>query len=446
MGMLHKTAKFYTRIIMNNVGIFIFVGLLSVIFNDYGWFPDRNIYAISQLAYFYVLPVMVAFEGGRAVGDGRGGILAVLAVTGILAAVSSVGLFGALILGPLSGLIWRYTEHYVEQRVAGSMQMLTKNLCLGIFGSVLAVSGFYLMSPFFDSVTAIIYRGADYLAACQLEGILNIIIEPVKIFFLNNLLNHGILVPIGMGQMQERGSSVLFLLETNPGPGFGLLAALFCRHKKARSEYAAAIFTEFVGGIHEIYFPYVLSDIRMLIPLVLGGVAGSSCFSLLGAGVKGAVSPGSIVTILLMAGRDSIWPVLAGIAVSALVTFAGSMLLLYIGTDNRYEDGEEHKMQGKTEKRKIERIVFVCNGGVGSSAMGAALLRRMLAQKAVTGIEVKAFSADLVPENADLIVCQKDFLRVLPKSLLSREIYTVENLVGMAEYEHLIEVIRERNE
>ena len=203
------------------------------------------------------------------------------------------------------------------------------------------------------------------------------------------------------------------------------------------------MFAELIGGIHEVYFPFVLSDMRLLLAVIAGGAAGNFCFSLLKAGVEGVVSPGSIVVLMLMAGRKSVLPVMVGVIVSALVSFGVSMLILHI-KDGRNGDIKEEKNVAPIQK-KIERIVFVCEGGVGSSAMGAVIFRRCLAQKGITGVRVEAFAADLVPENADVLVCQKNYCCLLPEALQSREIYTVDNLVSSDGFAGLIEQIQRGN-
>lgn len=447
MRLLHKIGRFYTRIIMKNVGIFIFIGLLSVVSGEHGWFPDKDIYAISQLVYIYILPAMTAYAGGRAIGGERAGILACLAVSGIMISEYNAGLLGAMILGPLSGIIWKWLEHLLEEKMPGSMQMLMKNLCIAAGGGILAVIGYLMVSPVLGILISLIYRGIDCLVVHRMEGLLSIIIEPAKIFFLNNLINHGILVPLAMGQLEETGNSILFLLETNPGPGFGLLTALYCSSRQKRSEYGASMFAELIGGIHEVYFPVVLSDLRLLAALIAGGAAGGCCFALLNAGVEGIVSPGSVIVMMLMAGRESVLPVLAGVMVSALVSFAVSMFILHIHSSSGHAKIKEkqEEQQEVTAQKKIERIIFVCDGGVGSSAMGAAIFRRNLAQRGISGIRVEAFAADLVPEDVDILVCQKDYSRMLPETLQNREIYSVDNLVSTTVYEGLIEQIQRGN-
>lgn len=442
MKLIQRIGKFYTRIILRNIGIFIFIGLLSVIFHEHGWLPNKNIYAISQLAYRMVLPFMIAYEGGQILGGTGGGIQAVLAVSGVLVADPSVGFFCGMLIGPLAGWLWKQEEKWVLGKLGPSIQMLARNLLNGLTGGILALLGFYLLSPLLSAVAVGISYGVNFLVGHQLLGVLNLVIEPAKVFFLNNMVEHSILVPLGMTQAQETGSSILFLLESNPGPGLGLLSALYYVKKEKRNEYASALIAEAAGGIHEVYFSYVWSNLKLLFPLILGGVAGTLCFELLGAGAQSAVSPGSVFTILLMAGKQHMIPVLIGVCASALVTFAGSILILRKKGKKEGSGREEMKNEIQDgRKREIKYIAFVCDGGVGSSAMGAALFRRLLKQKGMTDIRVEAFAADLVPAEVDFIICQKDFYRFLPETLRSRETYTVESLVGTEEFRLILEQI-----
>lgn len=444
MRKLHKIGEFYTRIIMRNVGIFIFVGLLSVVFNDHGWIPNKNMYAISQLVYEMVMPCLIAYESGRAICEKGGGPLAVLAISGILVFDAPVGILAAMTLGPLAGLVWKYEEPFLRDRISSSMQMLVRNLAMGITGGILAAAGIYLLSLALDAAASLVYQGVDFLAAHRMAALLSILVEPAKVFFLNNIMNHAVLVPLGIAQVQEAGSSVLFLIESNPGPGIGVMAALYYEKKEKRDEYISAIIAEAVGGIHEVYFPFVLSNLRLIIPLILGGMAGNLCFGMLDAGLRGVVSPGSILIILLMAGKGKAISVTAGIVVSALVAFAGSLLILQKGEMKEEKVPEAEKMETETLK-KIEHIAFVCDGGVGSSAMGAALFRRNLSRSGITGVKVDAYASDLIPEDVDFIVCQKDFFRLRSRELGEREVYTVESLVKTEEYGSLIEQIQKRN-
>lgn len=468
--LLHKMGKFYSGIIIKNIGIFIFIGLLFVIFNDQGWFPNSEIYAISQMVYDIILPVLIGYEAGKQTGGQTGGILAVLAVAGIVAADDTIGILGGMLLGPLAGAIWKHSSAWLSRWAESSLQMLVRNVFMGILGSVLAISGYYLLSPMLGILTAGISHCVDYLVTHKIIAALSIIIEPTKVFFLNNIMNHGILVPLGMNQVQESGQSILFLLEANPGPGLGMMAALYYVIKKRRKEYAAAMFAQAAGGLHEVYFPFVLSDMMLLMPLIAGGFAGNLCFEFLGTGLQGPVSPGSVITILIMAGKGQVLRTAFGIVVSAVVAFGGSLVVLRIQAVKRDRAGhmaesetavteaeekqalmealeniaEEHISQ-EIEPMPILKVGFICDAGVGSSAMGASLFRRKLAQTELHGVQVGPYAVDQIPQDLDLIVCQKDFCKLLPGSVADVEICTVSNLMASEEYTAIIEKIQRRN-
>lgn len=445
MNIAQRVGKFYTGVIMKNIGIFIFIGLLSVVFQEDGWFPNENMYAVSQFAYYYVLPCLIAFAGGNAVGGHIGGVLSVLALCGLLSVDRNIGLFGAMLSGPLGGYVWKWECRLLEKRRYGiNLQMLFRNLCVGVTGCILAAIEYYFIAELLTGFAEILSAGIRFLIQYNSIALLNILIEPAKIFFMNNMIHHSILVPLGMNQVQEIGSSCLFLLESNPGPGLGVLAALFWKYKQRREEYAAAIFTQSVGGIHEVYFPYVLENLKLLIPLILGGMAGSFCFVYLDCGVKSVVSPGSVITIFLMGGKGMALPLFAGILLSTFVSFFGSVVLL--AKKKEFKPMKEERKEEENRFANLKKIGFVCDGGMGSSAMGAALFRRILAERNILGLEVAAYASDLIPEDVDLIVCQEDFYRIAGKRFKEKNCYTVTSLVKKEEYENLAEQIKQKNQ
>lgn len=465
---LRRIGKFYSSIIMQNIGIFIFIGLLFVLFQENGWLPNENIYAISQFVYINILPVCIAYMGGVRLGGNTGGILAVLMAAGCISANQAAGILAGMLAAPIGGACWKYIGEPVKGRTKSETQMLAGNLLCGILGGALAVAGYYIAAPALELVSKGLEFCVNALMEHRLMAAMSIVTEPAKVLFLNNIINHGVLVPIGMEQLAQMGKSVLFLVETNPGPGFGMLAALYCCNKGKRPVYATAITAQIVGGLHEVYFPEVLGNLWLLLPLSLAGGAGTAWFEIMDCGLQGAVSPGSVVTILLMAGKSAAPKVLLGILISAGVSFAGSMAVLAI---QRKLAGKGHKsaaevktevqqMEGKRgevqavepvvmekgeEHMKIQKIGFVCDAGVGSSAMGAALFRRRLAQNHIEGIEVEAYACDQIADGLDIMVCQRNFLRVLSDDQKRTEIFPVESLMGGDEFERLIMLIRERN-
>lgn len=453
MKKLHKVGKFYTRIIMNNIGIFIFIGILSVIFNDHGWFPDKDMYAISQLVYKVILPSFIAYEGGRAVSGKEGGIAGVLAVTGLIWHQSSAELLGAMLLGPTAGYLWKKECLWIEKKVPSSMQMLGKNLILGTTGALFSAAGIYLILPLLERTAELFFSGISFLTRYNMTACLSIFIEPAKVFFLNNVVNHMMLVPAGMEQIRETGSTVLFLMETNPGPGIGVILALFYMKKLHKNETASVLTAHALGGIHEVYFPFVLADLRLLPAVILGGMTGNIVFQISKSAVKGMVSPGSIFTILLMADSGCRWKVLAGILLSAATSFLTGVLILKkasvyqkkhsspkISSSQKKETEEEpesrlqqERTQEENMEKSLKKIAFVCDGGIGSSVMGAALLRRKLQSLGKTEITVEAYALDLVPGDIDIIICQKDFYNIHGSVLENRQVHLVDSLLQTEE-------------
>lgn len=447
---LHRVGRFYSSIIMKNVGILIFLGFLGVLFNEQGWFPNPQIQMIFQVVYNAILPSMIAFEAGKRIGEQTGGILAVMAISGVIVSRSQTGILAAMILGPAAGLIWKIVSSYMRKYTGSSLKMLLSNLLLGGMGAVMAGLGYYIFTPILGKMVFVLAGVADYMVAHRLVPVLSLVIEPAKIFFLNNIVNHGILVPLAINQAETAGSSMLFLLEANPGPGLGMLAALCIMKSDRRQEYATAMFAHGAGGLHEVYFPFAFSNLWLIVALIAGGMAGDVCFELLGAGLQGVVSPGSIITILLMAGKGRVIPVLLGILVSTGVSLGVSLLVLKCQDKNAVSTKEdagsyiEDNSKKSCPKKEIHKIGFVCDAGVGSSAMAASLFRRKLQQNGIEAVETEAYAVDKIPDDLDLIVCQTAFRPFLGEEPVA-EVWPVENFVSMEEYKGLIEEIVRRN-
>ena len=444
---IQKVGKFYSKIIMNYIGVFIFVGVLSVIFGDHGWYPNEDICHITQIVYLFLIPSLIGYGAGNAAGGKEGAVVAVLAVVGLVASSYNVGILGAMILGPLCGWCTKWILEHTADRFAVSTHMLIRNLMIACMGGALCIISFYILAPVLVSASEVIALGIDKIVDNKLIFLSSILIEPAKILFLNNGVNHAILTPLGMQQAEEAGKSVLFLLETNPGPGAGVLCSLFVMEKEKRQQFGAGIFAQAVGGVHEVYFPFILSNLRLLFALIGGSMAGIFCFVQMGVGLNGPVSPGSVVTLFMMAGRKNIVGAMIGVGISAATSFLIGLLILKTGQKRSIQNtSPEEETQIMQKQSPIHTILFVCDGGVGSSAMGAALFRRKLAESAIADVEVKACAVDMIEKTCDLIVCQKTFADEFGDFLAGHEIYTLDNLLGTHEYEGLLRAIRSRNE
>lgn len=463
---IHKFGKFYSNIMINMIGIFIFVGILSVIFGDYGWAPNENIYAISQFVYSYVIPALIAYAAGNHMGqiyekrpdvpktgiNHAGGAIAVMAAAGIMIADKNCAILGAMILGPICGLLWKHVLEPLTRKAVQGMEMLTRNLVAAIVGAAFSIAAYYVLTPVLSAVTHVIMMGVDWLIAHKLICLTSVLIEPAKVFFLNNSIHHGILLPLAMQQAEQNGSSMLFLLETNPGPGLGVLLALWLSNRKKRKEYAAYMFVECIGGIHEIYFPEVLANLWLLLALIPGGMVGILCMSVFHVASAGLVSPGSILTLLFMSGHHVLTTLFA-VAISTAVSCAIAFFILKrqgkwcteaaISAQEEKEEAVQEKRQ-VLEKELMQgiKIGFICDAGVGSSAMGAALFRRKLKEEGMDGITAEAYAVDQIPEDLTIGVCQRAFLEILQKESNLSNIVTMESLLNQTEHLALIEKLR----
>ena len=457
---IHKFGKFYSNIMINMIGIFIFVGILSVIFGDYGWAPNENIYAISQFVYSYVIPALIAYAAGNHMGqiyekrpdvpktgiNHAGGAIAVMATAGVMIADKNCAILGAMILGPICGLLWKHVLEPLTRKAVQGMEMLARNLVAAIVGAAFSIAAYYVLTPVLSAVTHVIMMGVDWLIAHKLICLTSVLIESAKVFFLNNSIHHGILLPLAMQQAEQSGSSMLFLLETNPGPGLGVLLALWLSNRKKRKEYAAYMFVECIGGIHEIYFPEVLANLWLLLALIPGGMAGILCMSVFHVASAGLVSPGSILTLLFMSGHH-VLATLFAVAISTAVSCAIAFFILKRQGKWCTEaaiSAQEEKKEEVQEKRQMQeiKIGFICDAGVGSSAMGAALFRRKLKEEGMDGITAEAYAVDQIPEDLTIGVCQRAFLEILQKESNLSNIVTMESLLNQTEHLALIEKLR----
>lgn len=448
--------KLYRTVITRNIVLFMAVGLLRIFFADSGFFPDVRMQELAQLLYGTALPLVAGYLVGREWGNDAGGMAGVIAASGILLSDCSAALVGAVITASLTGRIVSAGYERFRDHVPAAGTMLGRNLWIAAVGGAGAWFGGFLIAPVLNVVSRYILYAIGWLQQNHLMFLSSILVEPVKLLYLNNDLNHGLLIPLGMEQVEQAGSSMLFLLETNPGPGLGVLTAVLLLERGRKKEMASSILTQTVGGIHEIYFPVVLADMRLTAALIAGGMAGTAWCTVFHAGLAGPVSPGSILTILLMAEPGSRPGVLGAVLLSAAVSCMAAVMILRLPVRNRAQEQEkemeedrcEIEMRIRQEEREQEscdpvtQIYVVCAAGLGSSAMGASLLRRTMKKMGIAGIQAAAAPADHIPEDAQIILCQKEYVRMLPE--LAVPVLPVENLMDQSEYERIITELKER--
>ncbi len=459
MNKVQKFGKFLSGMVMPNIGAFIAWGLITALFIETGWFPNEELAQIVGPMLTYVLPLLIAYNGGGMVaGNQRGSIIAVIATIGVICGADIAMLIGAMAMGPFAGLVIKTFDKAVDGKIPTGFEMLVNNFSVGILGMILAIFGYYAIGPVIQGATGVLEGGVRVIVDLGILPLVSLFIEPAKVLFLNNAINHGILTPIGINDVENLGQSIMFLLESNPGPGLGVLLA-YCVFGKGDSKESAtgASIIHFFGGIQEIYFPYVLMNPILIIAPILGSSVGIFILSMFECGLVAAPSPGSILAILALVPSGGHLGVLLAVGASALVSFiVASPIVKSASAKDGGASLEEAQNQMKANKaqakgeaapvasasasapttKKITHIVFSCDAGMGSSAMGASRFRERI--KALdTGIKVTNSSVDNIPADAQLVVTHQNLVERVKSKGIDIEIVSINNFLKDANIEAL---------
>ena len=315
---------------------------------------------------------------------------------------------GAMIMGPLAGLYIKYWDEMVKGRIKPGFEMLVDNFSLGIIAMLLAIAGYLLIGHAVSWLTEAISNGVNWMLAHKLNPLLAVLVDPAKVLFLNNAVNHGIMTPLGIEQASQMGHSMLFLVDPNPGPGLGILLACWVFGKGATRQSApGAAIIQLFGGIHEIYFPYVLARPILLLAVMVGNICALSFYTLVDFGLVAPASPGSLISILLMSPKGTALTGLAGVAIGTLVSFLLAWPMIRRRPDFNGSDEQDSAGGNRTERSgRVSKIVFCCDAGMGSSALGATRFRKRV-KDAGLNIDVCNSPVDNIPQDADIVVCQK---------------------------------------
>ncbi|MDO3677809.1 PTS sugar transporter subunit IIA [Paenibacillus ehimensis] len=460
MNRINRIGRFLSYLVFQNIAGLIGLGLLRVLFGERGWFPIPAVQDILTPILKYFLPLLFAYTGGRMIGSHRGGVIASFVMIGMIAGNPSdySMLMPAMLVGPLTGWIIARTDRWLTDRIPVGLELLCYNVAAGFIGVVLCLFCYAEVAYWFVLGMEGIHGAAKLVLESNYLPWVALAVEPGKVMFLNNVINHGILEPLGIQQTKEFGQSVFFLLETNPGPGAGLLLAYYLRLKnKPRDNARSSLLIQFVGGIHEVYFPYALMRPLVIVPLIAGGLAGNWVFVLLEGGLVATPSPGSLIALMLMAPKGMHLPVLGGVLASAAVSFAGSYLVLawkggpasddpaamavHSISEKSEKSEEEVPLNEEPQRKTIRKIYFACDAGMGSSAMGAALLRKKIKQAGLP-VEVGNCSVDDIPADADLVISQARLTARAQEAAPRPEHLSIVSFVDAAFYDGLIGRLR----
>ncbi|MFJ7728650.1 PTS mannitol transporter subunit IICB [Neobacillus sp. NPDC097160] len=453
---IQRFGSYLSGMVMPNIGAFIAWGLITALFIPTGWLPNKDLATLVGPMITFLLPLLIGFTGGRMVYDIRGGVVGATATMGVIVGTDIPMFLGAMIMGPIGGYVIKKFDKLIEGKVKSGFEMLVNNFSAGILGGLLTLGAYKGVGPVVEALSKGLASGVQFIVEHNMLPLANVFIEPAKVLFLNNAINHGILSPLGIEQATKAGKSILFLLETNPGPGLGILLAYWLFGKGTAKQTApGAVIIHFLGGIHEIYFPYILMKPMLIFAAMAGGVSGVFTFNILHAGLVAAPSPGSIFALLAMTPKGGYFAVLAGVIVATAVSFAVASLILKTSKATDEEDlssaaAKMEEMKGKKSSvtsafttqdeispENVNKIVFACDAGMGSSAMGASILRNKV-QKAGLDVTVINTAINNLPADADVVVTHKDLTDRAKEKLPNAKHISVENFLNSPKYDELI--------
>lgn len=442
---VQKFGKFLSGMVMPNIGALIAFGFLAALFIDTGWIPNKNLNSMVSPMLSYLIPILIASTGGFMIGGDRGRVVGAIAVIGAIMSDTSITmLMAAMVMGPLAGFCIKKFDQAMDGHMPAGFEMLINNFSAGIIGMLLAILGYAVVGPVMSGVLSVLSAGVNILINHSLLPLVAIFLEPAKVLFLNNAINHGIFTPLATAQAAEAGKSIMYMLETNPGPGLGVLLAymFFCKDSKTKQSAPGAVIIHLFGGIHEIYFPYILMNPLVIIAPILGNMAAIFWFTMTDCGLVGPASPGSIIAFLMMTPGSDLWKVLIGFALATGISFlVASPIVKMAGNKVSLEDAQAETAARKAESKgmttttaikdpsDVKKIIFACDAGMGSSAMGATKFRNRL-KSVCPQIKVSNTSVDNIPADCDIAVVQTILADRAKKSAPQAQLVTIENFLA----------------
>ena len=450
---IQRVGRYLSGMVMPNIGAFIAWGIITALFIPTGWLPNEKLAELVGPMSTYLLTLLIAYTGGKTVAGTRGGVMGAIATMGVIVGADVPMFLGAMLMGPLAGYLIKKFDKIIEGRIPAGFEMLINNFSVGILGAILAMIGYLGISPVVSSLNSVMEAGVGFFVDHGILPLVSIFIEPAKVLFLNNAVNHGILTPMGLQQTAETGKSLFFLLEANPGPGLGILLA-YCLVGKgnAKSSAPGAIIIHFLGGIHEIYFPFILMNPILLLSAIAGGASGILTLNIFGAGLTGPASPGSIIAVLGMTAKDSYLGVILSVIIACAVSCVTAVPLLKIfGKTEDIEAAKEMVSEMKNASKglvdvkaakDISSIVFACDAGMGSSAMGATILRKKLAAAGLGSINVVHASVSSIPDNAQVVVTHEKLKERAASNCPGARLVLIKNFLSAPEYDMLVNELK----
>ena len=432
---VQKFGRSLSGMIMPNIGAFIAWGLLTALFIPTGWCPNEYLGKLVDPMLKYLLPILIGYTAGKNIAGDRGGVTGAIATTGVIIGSSIPMFIGAMMMGPLGGWCIRKFDEKIEGKVKDGFEMLINNFSIGIIGMLLAIFGYMFVGDIVIWLTKTLSKLTVVLIQHHLLPLVALVVEPAKVMFLNNAINHGIFSPIGIEQANEVGKSVMFLFETNPGPGLGVLLACWAFGKGSTKQSApGAIIIQSLGGIHEIYFPYILARPGLLLGAIAGSAAALGFYQVTDAGLVAPASPGNFITLPVMAPKGETLIILGGILIAAAVSFV--VCIPFMRTEEKAPDADLNIDESRVGF--VNLIMFACDAGMGSSALGATRFRKRTSLAALE-VKVRNCAVDQVPDATDLIVCQRGLAERVKGTNPGKEVVIIDNFLSDPALDRLLE-------
>jgi mannitol PTS system EIICBA or EIICB component len=514
---VQRFGTFLSGMIMPLIPALIAWGIFTAFFIDVGWTPNADLATIVGPFIHYLLPILIGYTGGSMVYGVRGGVVGSIATFGVIAGsdlliaqfnatlaegeapLGEINMFiGAMIMGPLAAWSMKRLDRLWDGKIKAGFEMLVNMFSAGIWGFAMAILGFYPLAFLVNQIMNALSVAVNWLVETNLLPLTSILIEPAKVFFLNNAINHGVLTPLGLQQVAESGSSILFLLEANPGPGVGLLLAFtIFGIGAARASAPGAAVIQFFGGIHEVYFPYALMKPTLILGLIAGGMTGVTTNMLLGGALRGPAAPGSIIAVEAQVANNSYLAVTLSVILSAAVTFLVSAVILRASRKRdllaegdafgaavsqtaankgrnsaaldalRASDGKDPQVVrsaqeavdrleeerdtagaldgGSVTTKQVRNIVFACDAGMGSSAMGASVLRNKITKAGVSDVSVTNKAIANLDDSADLVITQNQLTDRARRQSPDAIHVSVDNFMNSPKYDEVVQLVRDQN-
>ncbi|NQX29604.1 PTS mannitol transporter subunit IICB [Microbacteriaceae bacterium VKM Ac-2854] len=488
---VQRFGTFLSGMVMPNLAAFIAWGLITSLFIETGWLPNGQLGGFGETdgaanlglvgpMITYLLPLLIANTGGRMVYGVRGGVVGSIMTMGVIVGAGIPMFLGAMICGPLAAWIMKQLDKLWDGKIKPGFEMLINNYSAGIVGMLLALLAFFGIAPAVKWLTDILGNGVEALVHAGLLPLTSLFIEPAKILFLNNAINHGVLTPLGVDQVAEQGRSYLFLLEANPGPGLGVLLAfsIFGVGVSRASAPGAAII-QFLGGIHEIYFPYVLMKPALLAAVILGGATGVATNVAFNSGLVAPAAPGSIFAVLAQTQKDSYVGVILSVILAAAVSFLVASVIIRASrkrdleameqgddalaaavaanAENKGKDSSVGSLLGTSAAAapaaglgtatttQVKNIVFACDAGMGSSAMGASVLRNKIKKAGFDDVTVVNKAIAALEDNVDLVITQSTLTERARQKTPNAIHVSVENFMNSPKYDEVVALVAEQH-